>query len=74
VLPENLGNYIPVGYNGNASRSASAIVESARLNRVVRDGFASFFFHPIYEVGILREIVEGIKAEGYTFVSVASLL
>jgi len=74
VLPENLGNYIPVGYNGNASRSASAIVESARLNRVVRDGFASFFFHPIYEVGILREIVEGIKAEGYTFVSAASLL
>jgi uncharacterized protein YdaL len=73
VLPENLGNYIPVGYNGNASRSASAIVESARLNRVVRDGFASFFFHPMYEVGILREIVEGIKAEGYTFVSAASL-
>jgi uncharacterized protein YdaL len=73
VLPENLGNYIPVGYNGNASRSASAIVESARLNRVVRDGFASFFFHPIYDVAILGEIVEGIKAQGYTFVSAARL-
>jgi uncharacterized protein YdaL len=69
VLPENLGNYIPVGYNGNASRSAGAIVESAHSNRVVRDGFASFFFHPIYDVAILREIVEGIKAQGYTFVS-----
>ena len=42
---------------------------AARLHRVVRDGIASFFFHPIYELNTLREIVEGIRAEGFTFVS-----
>ena len=34
----------------------------------MRDGVASFFFHPYLDVAVLQEIVEGIRAAGYTFV------
>ena len=39
----------------------------------MRDGFASFYFHPFFELSMLRETVDGIRALGYTFVSPASL-
>ncbi len=74
VLPENLGNYVPAAFNGNAPRSARDIVESARTQRVVRDGVASFFFHPMYPTSVLLEIVRGIKSLRYTFVPPAALL
>jgi uncharacterized protein YdaL len=73
VVPENLGNYIPVGYNNTAARSPEQIVENARAQAVVRDNVASFFFHPMYDVAILDRIVEGIQQAGYTFVSPESL-
>jgi uncharacterized protein YdaL len=69
LIPENLGNYVPVGYNNHGTTSASELRRAARLHRVVRDGVASFFFHPMYELSILRDVVEGIRAEGYTFVT-----
>ena len=54
VLPENLGNYQPVAYNaGVPVVLAGDLVRFARANRVVRDGFASFFFHPFFDVEIL---------------------
>ena len=43
------------------------------MNLVVRDGFASFFYHPYYGVEILESIVAGVEAAGYTFVSPDSL-
>ena len=73
VIPENLGNVELVGYNHNTSRTAAQIVESARLNLVVRDGFASFFFHAYLGPTQLKQIVPPIKAMGYEFVSPASL-
>jgi uncharacterized protein YdaL len=73
VIPENLGYYVPVGHAEGPPHSAAEIVTTARLNRVVRDGVASFFFHPLYDVADLRPIVEGIRAEGYTFVSAGAL-
>jgi uncharacterized protein YdaL len=69
VLPENLGNYIPVGYNHNPPRSADDIVATARSGLVVRDGFASFFYHPYLGAAQLRPIVTGIRALGPSFVS-----
>ena len=42
--------------------------QSAQANLVVRDGVASFYFHPYHNVAVLQEIVEGIRAAGYTFV------
>ena len=40
---------------------------------MVRDGFASFFFHPYLDISYLQQTVDGLQAAGYTFVSPASL-
>lgn len=69
VIPENIGNYVPVGYNNHGTTSPAELRRAAQMHRVVRDSVASFFFHPTYELSILRQIVEGIRAAGYTFVS-----
>lgn len=73
VLPENMGNYESEGYNNHPPRLAADLVKSAEANLVVRDGFASFFFHPYYELQALKDIVKGVKGTGYTFVSSTSL-
>jgi uncharacterized protein YdaL len=74
VIPENLGNYEPEASNNNPPRLAADIIDNARHNLVVRDGFASFFYHPYYGVNALRQIVSGIRTLGYTFVSPTSLV
>jgi uncharacterized protein YdaL len=78
VLPENLGNYEPLPYNNHPARLPADIIKTAQLNLAVRDGFASFFYHPsygpTYGTGILTEIVNGIKALGYTFVAPSATL
>ncbi|GAA2088071.1 DUF2334 domain-containing protein [Actinomadura alba] len=74
VLPENLGNYEPDSYNNRPPRLPADMINSARLNLAVRDGFASFFYHPYYPVAPLRETVQGIRALGYTFVDPASVI
>jgi uncharacterized protein YdaL len=73
VVPENLDHYVPEGDAAQAPESAEDIVARARAMRVVRDGVAGFFFHPVYDPAILERIVEGIQAEGYTFVPAAEL-
>jgi hypothetical protein len=73
VLPENIGNYIPVGYNNHASRGIKDMVRIAEVNQVVRDGFASMFYHPFLGVELLREIVPKIQGAGYEFVGIDSL-
>ena len=41
----------------------------------VTQGVASFFIHPDYDpLSALEQIVQGIKAEGYTFVSPQTLI
>lgn len=86
VLPENLGNFEPHAYNTNPPRYPADVVRVAKQNLVVRDGFASTFFHPYYydasivaDDGVtrgdqaLKDIVSGIQATGYTFVSCSAL-
>ncbi|KPI07231.1 Protein of unknown function DUF2334 [Actinobacteria bacterium OK074] len=73
VLPENIGNYAPDAYNNHPARLPADLIAAAKANLAVRDGFASFFFHPYYPVQPLKDTVDGIKALGYTFVSPASL-
>ena len=46
---------------------------AAQKNLVVRDGFASFFFHPYLDISYLQQTVAGLKAVGYSFVSPSSL-
>lgn len=73
VLPENLGNYEPESFSQHPARMPADIIAAARANKVVTHANASFFFHPYYNSAVLAEIIDGIKAEGYTFVSVDRL-
>lgn len=77
IWPENLG-YLPLPGTGAPARSPEDMVEIARLNKVVRDAWASFFWHPFLVntplgIGSLEKIVDGIRAEGYEFVSLQEL-
>lgn len=85
VLPENLGN---IEYDiseldplSNINVTWEDLLGHARYARVVRDGFASFFFHPFWlepELGVpgladFRNLVEGISDLGYTWTAPDSL-
>ncbi|MEZ5219338.1 MAG: DUF2334 domain-containing protein [Ilumatobacteraceae bacterium] len=79
VVPENLGNEELDAFNNHPARLPQDVIDNAAANLVVRDGMASFFWHP-FLVGDpragtahLQEIVRGIKALGYTFVSADSI-
>ena len=74
MLPENLGNHEPIGYNHHPPRLPRDILDEARRNLVMRDGFASFYHHPFLNIAMLKETVRGLKAEGYVFVSPESVL
>ena len=69
IIPENLGNFEPKVYNNHPPRLAADLILSAKNNLVIRDGVASFFFHPYYPLAELKKVVAGIKALGYTFVA-----
>lgn len=73
VIPENIGNYEPEAFNNHPPRLPADLIASAKANLAVRDGFASFFYHPYYPLQPLKDTVAGIKALGYTFVSPAAL-
>jgi uncharacterized protein YdaL len=73
VLPENLGNIEPTMFYQYPTRFPGDIIRAAEKNLVVRDGFASFYFHPFFDLSLLRETIDGIRALGYTFVSPATL-
>jgi uncharacterized protein YdaL len=73
VLPENLGSIAPSTWHTYKTRLPADIVSAARANLVVRDGFASFYFHPFLKLAYLKRTVEGVEAAGYRFVSPDSL-
>ncbi len=73
VLPENIGNYEPEPFNNHPAVLPADLVERANANLVVTHATASLFFHPVFDINALKEVVAGIKAQGYTFVSPANL-
>lgn len=73
MIPENLGMYSPMASNQNPAHTSNDIVNAAQANRVVRDGFASFFFHGYFTVDELKPIIDGIKAAGFQFTAAAGL-
>ncbi len=73
VIPENIGNYEPEAFNNHPARLPADLVAAAKDNLAVRDGFASFFYHPYFPLQPLKDTIDGIKALGYTFVSPAGL-
>jgi uncharacterized protein YdaL len=63
IVPESLG-YLP-----EDDPNPLKIVEYARTMRVVRDGIASFYFHPFLNRKLLEQVIQGITALGYHFIS-----
>ncbi|MFC1682793.1 DUF2334 domain-containing protein [Candidatus Zixiibacteriota bacterium] len=61
IIPENLG-YIPL-----TQPEAGSMLAAARNNLALRDGFASFFFHPFVDHTPLEDLVSGLKQLGYEF-------
>ena len=85
VIPENLGN---VEYNicsidpsSCLSYNVTDILTNANYALVVRDGFASFFFHPFWlEPGLgtagftdFQQIITGISALGFTWADASTV-
>ncbi|GAA3274285.1 hypothetical protein GCM10020218_019850 [Dactylosporangium vinaceum] len=73
TYPENLGNIELEPYNNHPAMLPADLVASAQLNTAVKDGVASFFFHPYVDVSYLKATVEGIQGAGYTFVPAGSM-
>lgn len=74
IIPENLGNYEPDAINNNQPRLVPDLLANGSANLVMTDPVASLFFHPYLPVSDLRATVEGLKGQGYTFVSGVQLL
>ncbi|HEY9380052.1 MAG TPA: DUF2334 domain-containing protein [Burkholderiales bacterium] len=80
VLPENLGNIeydiSDIDPTSNFNYTWQDLRLNANMGKVVRDGFASFFFHPFWldpEIGTpgmadFRRLVNAIDALGYRWV------
>jgi uncharacterized protein YdaL len=64
VLPEDLG-YVPV-----ENPQSKEVLQAARNLKVVRDGVASFYFHPFLNPNLLDQIIKGVRELGYRFVSI----
>ncbi len=66
ILPESLGYVQP-----QAGRDVRALLQDADNTRVVRDGWASFFFHTYLDLQLLKDLVGGLQKQGYHFVSLS---
>ena len=69
VLPEDLGNYEPQPFYIFPPHSVADVLNDADKEAVIRDGFAAFYYHPFYGVAPLQQIVDGLRARGWTFAS-----
>jgi uncharacterized protein YdaL len=70
IYPENLG-YVPLSTDLAAGHARiREMARDARTNLAVRDGFAAGFFHAFVDHTLLEELVDSIRAMGYTFLDV----
>ena len=81
IIPENLGNIeydiSAIDPSSNFNYTWQDIVTNAEYGKTVRDGFASFFFHPFWlepAVGVpgyadFQKTINGITNLGYTWVA-----
>jgi uncharacterized protein YdaL len=64
IIPEN------IGFIQEEKPSPVELIKNAERLLVVRDGMASFFFHPFMDIKYLKQTVEGIQKLGYRFISI----
>ncbi len=67
VIPENL-SYVPL-----SNPTPDAILKAAEGAWVVRDGYASFFYHPFLKPELLDALIDGIERRGFRFFDVRLL-
>jgi len=48
------------------------VCRTAKKNLVIRDAWASMYYHPYLGLSYLQQLIPEIKALGYTFVPVSS--
>ncbi|MEW6511164.1 MAG: DUF2334 domain-containing protein [Bacteroidota bacterium] len=73
LISENLG-YVPLDPDPAVGEAAVAnIIAGAKANLAVRDGFAACFFHPFVNLDLLKKLVDGVEALGYTYMDVRDL-
>ena len=72
-IPENMGNIEPKPFLGYRPLLPKDLIRHAEKLKVVRDGVASFFYHPFLETDYLNEVIQGFKELGYTFIPPCSL-
>jgi uncharacterized protein YdaL len=73
VIPENLGD-VTVAEYGDPARSVQDILNEGQQNLAVTQGVASFYIEYDESISDIEQLVTGLKAEGYTFVSPQSFL
>ena len=73
VLPENSGAYAPEPFYQFKPHTVDDILAAARAQLSVRDGIASFYYHPFEGLAALQQIVDGFRALGYTFADPATV-
>ena len=64
IIPEN------IGFIQADKPSPEELIKNAERLLVVRDGMASFFFHPFMNIKYLKQTVDGIQKLGYRFISI----
>ncbi len=74
VLPETLGYVIGPRVPKKGQGSISEILADAAAQKVVRDNVAGVYYHPFLGAGPLRRLVDGLRHEGYRFVSPCAVL
>ena len=73
VLPENCGAYAPEPFYQFPPHTVADILAAADANQVVRNGVATFYYHPFEGLDALQQIVQGFRDRGLTFVAPTSL-
>lgn len=73
IFPENLGCVAPVAWFNYPVRTVDEMVVSAAKNLVIRDAWASMYYHPYLGLSYLQQLIPEIKKLGYTFVSVSTI-
>ena len=66
IIPESLG-YVPID-----DQRTAPVLEAADAMSVVRDGYASFFFHPFLKPQLLEDLITGVQKRGFHFIDIRS--
>jgi uncharacterized protein YdaL len=74
VIPENIHNIVDAPNEGYRTITSDDIIRFSQKLKVVRDGVASFYYHPYLGTGELSKIIPGLQDAGYTFVRATTLV